>query len=168
MNFRKTALAMAFIAFGGSIASGQGTEVAFGGLQHDASLPVEIAADQLQIDQTNGSAIFTGNVLIGQGEMRISAGKVEVLYATEDGSSTGKITKLAATGGVTVVNGTEAAESQRADYLVDESAIVMTGDVILTQGKNALSSDKMTINLDNGSAIMDGRVKTIFQTGDSE
>lgn len=168
MNFLKIALALLFFSFGSTSASAQGAEVAFGGLKHDASLPVEISADQLQIDQSNGSATFTGNVAIGQGELRISAGKVEVLYETKDGSPTGEIQKLAATGGVTVVNGTEAAESQRADYLIEQSAIIMSGNVILTQGKNALSSDKMTINLDSGTAFMDGRVKTIFQTGSNE
>ena len=39
----------------------------------------------------------------------------------------------------------------------------MTGDVILTQGKNALSGEKLLINLNDGTATIEGRVKTIFQ-----
>ena len=40
--------------------------------------------------------------------------------------------------------------------------IVMSGDVLLTQGANALTSDRMTVNLTQGTAQMNGRVKTIL------
>ena len=63
------------------VAMAQGTEVAFGGLQHDSSLPIEISADSLAVDQSDGSAVFEGNVTVGQGEMRLSAGKIRVEYA---------------------------------------------------------------------------------------
>jgi len=39
---------------------------------------------------------------------------------------------------------------------------------LITQGENALSGQKITINLSDGSAKVEGRVKTIFQTGASE
>lgn len=139
-------------------------QVAFGGLKHDPSLPVEISADQLSVDQSDGSATFVGNVKIGQGQMRLAAGKVRVEYATGD-NTTGEIERLRASGGVTLVNGAEAAESRSAVYTISNGVIVMTGDVILTQGKNALSSDKLTVNLKSGTGVMDGRVKSIIQTG---
>ena len=60
--------------------------VAFGGMTADTSAPVEVAADNLAVDQADGSAVFTGNVVIGQGEMRLfqvySAGNY--IEATED------------------------------------------------------------------------------------
>ena len=168
MTIRTTALAFTLAVFGASMVSGQGTEVAFGGLQHDASLDVEISADQLQISQADGSATFTGDVLIGQGEMRISAAKVEVFYAAGDGEATGRISKLLATGGVTIVNGTEAAESRQAEYSIDDSSIIMTGNVILTQGKNALSAERMVIDLKSGNATLVGRVRTVLQSGDGQ
>ena len=57
------------------------------------------------------------------------------------------------------------AESERADYDIDSGVIVMTGNVLMAQGNNAISSDRMTVNLDGGTARMEGRVKTILQTG---
>ena len=45
--------------------------------------------------------------------------------------------------------------------------VIMTGDVLLTQGKNTLQSQKMIVNLEDGSAQMEGRVKTIMRTGDN-
>lgn len=143
----------------------QGASVAFGGLKHDASQPVEITADELTVDQATGSAVFSGSVVAGQGEMRLSANRVQVEYAAENGQATGRINQLVATGGVTLVNGAEAAEAARAVYSVSAGEIVMTGDVILTQGVNALSGEKLTVDLNTGSGRMEGRVKTIFQTG---
>jgi lipopolysaccharide export system protein LptA len=35
----------------------------------------------------------------------------------------------------------------------------------MAQGNNAISSDRMTVDLDGGTARMEGRVKTILQTG---
>lgn len=147
-----------------ALALAQGATVAFGGLQHDSSLPVEIAADALEIDQATGKAVFRGNVVVGQGEMKLSAARVEVEYAS-GGSATGEVQRLHATGGVTLVSGAEAAEAQEAVYSIGSSQIVMTGDVLLTQGQNALSGQKLTVNLDGGTGVMEGRVRTVFQSG---
>ncbi|MEM9582332.1 MAG: lipopolysaccharide transport periplasmic protein LptA [Pseudomonadota bacterium] len=143
----------------------QGASVAFGGLKHDASLPVEITADELTVDQQTGEAVFIGNVVAGQGQMRLSAARVTVKYAVVNGQATGDIDTLVATGGVTLVNGAEAAEAANATYAVRAAEIVMTGDVVLTQGVNALSGEKLTVDLTTGQGRMSGRVKTIFQTG---
>lgn len=139
----------------------QGTSVAFGTLKQDTDAPVELTADSLSVDQDSGVAIFTGNVLIGQGEMRLSAARVRVVYRE---GNTG-IESLRATGGVTLVSGPDAAESQQADYDIDTGVIVMTGDVLLTQGASALTAERMTVNLEDGTAQMSGRVKTILQSG---
>ena len=139
----------------------QGANVAFGTIRQDTGLPVEITADNLSVDQATGTAIFTGNVLIGQGEMRLSASSVLVVYrANGEG-----IARLEATGGVTLVSGPDAAESERADYDIDTGTIVMTGNVLLAQGRNALSSDKMSVKLSDGTAQMSGRVRTVLQPG---
>lgn len=139
----------------------QGTNVAFGTIRQDTSLPVEVTADNLSVDQATGTAIFTGNVLIGQGEMRLSAARVLVVYRDQQ---TG-IARLEATGGVTLVSGPDAAEAERADYDIDKGTIDMSGNVLLTQGQNALSSDTMSVKLSDGTAQMSGRVKTVLQTG---
>lgn len=141
----------------------QGTQVPFGGYEHDASLPVEVISDALEIDQETGNATFVGNVVIGQGEMRLNASKVVVEYNTSGDQSGGKISRMVASGGVVLVNGPEAAEAKEAVYSIDSAEIVMTGDVILTQGNNALSAAQMVVDLNTGRAQMSGRVKTILQ-----
>lgn len=143
------------------MAVAQGTNVAFGAIKQDTSAPVEVTADNLAVDQNTGTAVFTGNVVIGQGEMRLSATTVKVVYAAGGQG----IARLEASGGVTLVSGPDAAEAKAADYDVERGTIVMTGDVLLTQGQSALTSEKMVVNLDDGTAQMSGRVKTILQTG---
>ncbi len=139
----------------------QGTNVAFGTIRQDTNQPVEVTADNLAVDQDSGTAVFTGNVMIGQGEMRLSAARVLVVYRAENKG----IARLEATGGVTLVSGPDAAEAERADYNIDNGTIVMTGNVLLAQGASALSADRMSVRLSDGTAQMSGRVKTILQTG---
>ena len=145
-----------------STALAQGTSVPFGATQQDTSLPVEVSAETLSVSQKDGSALFTGDVIIGQGEMRLSAPRVLVFY-TDDQSA---IERLEATGGVVLVNGDQAAEAERADYQVNVGTIRMTGNVLLTQGANTLVSEEMDVDLEAGTAVMNGRVRTVFQSGD--
>lgn len=153
------------IALMPALAQAQGAQVAFGGLRQDSTLPIEVSADQLNVNQGDGTAMFTGNVVIGQGEMRLSADKVRVEYAAQNGNATGRISRLHATGNVVLVNGAEAAEAQEAVYTIGSSSIVMTGGVLLTQGQNALSGERLVVDLNTGTGQMEGRVKTILQTG---
>ncbi len=146
------------LAPGAAMAQTQGTRVAFGAIKADPTLPVEVTSDMLDVNQADGSAEFKGNVLVGQGEMRLSAQRVLVIYA----ENTGGVERLEAVGDVVLVNGPDAASAQRADYTIDSGVVVMTGDVLLTQGANALTSEKMTVNLTDGTANMVGRVKTIL------
>ena len=142
------------------MASAQETRVAFGAMRADPTLPVEVTADTLDVNQETGEAVFTGNVVIGQGEMRLAAPRVLVVYK----SDTDGIDRLEATGGVTLVSGPDAAEAERADYTIDSGTVILIGDVLLTQGRSALTSEGAVINLTTGTAQMTGRVRTILQS----
>lgn len=136
--------------------------VTFGGIRADIQAPVEVAADNLSVNQADGSAVFTGNVVIGQGEMRLSADQVTVIYA-EGGQS--RIRSLNAKGNVTLVSGADAAEAQAATYDVETGNVTLTGDVVLTQGGNVLTGDTMQVNLESGTAQVQGRVRSVLQPG---
>ena len=140
-------------------------EVPFGGLEHDASLPVEITSDRLDLDQAAGTAVFTGQVKVGQGTLRLAADRVEVFYDAASTGPTGKVQRMVATGNVTLANGTEAAEADHAVYEVAAGTIAMDGNVLLTQGQNALSSQRLDIDLNKGTGRLEGRVQTIFVPG---
>ncbi|WP_104491395.1 lipopolysaccharide transport periplasmic protein LptA [Paracoccus denitrificans] len=136
-----------------------GQTAGFGNAQ-DIKQPVEVTADALTVDQKTGQATFSGNVLIGQGAMRLSADSVTVTYAQGDQR---RISALHAEGNVTLASGEDAAEAQAADYDVETGTIVLTGDVLLTQGGNLLAGDKVTVNLESGTANASGRVRSVLQ-----
>ncbi|MDJ1016026.1 MAG: LptA/OstA family protein [Paracoccaceae bacterium] len=145
----------------------QGANVALGTAAFDSGQPVEVTADSLSVDQETGRAVFDGNVLVVQGEVRLSAGQIVVEYATDaDGATTG-ISRLMATGGVTFVTATDAAEASEAVYSVADSTVSLSGDVLLTQGQTALSGDRLVIDLNSGSGRIEGRVRTIFGGSDN-
>ncbi len=148
-------------AAGQSAAQSDQAQVSFGGLRQDPSLPVEVTSEELQVDQEDGTAIFTGDVLVTQGALRLTAPRLEVTYTEGQG---GRIEKVRATGGVTLVNGQEAAESEAAVYTLGTGEVVMTGDVLLTQGETALTGDALDIDLATGTGRMRGRVRSIFRT----
>lgn len=134
----------------------------FGAMKADTSAPVEVAADNLAVNQSDGSAVFTGNVVIGQGEMRLAADSVTVIYA-EGGQN--KIQSLKAEGNVTLTAGNDAAQADAASYDVAGGTIALDGEVVLKQGQNVLTGDHMTVNLADGAAKVDGRVRSVLQPG---
>ncbi|MFN3661446.1 lipopolysaccharide transport periplasmic protein LptA [Yoonia sp.] len=137
------------------------TNINLGGMAVDTSAAIEVTAESLSIDQQGGTAVFEGDVVIGQGDLRISATRVEVIYGTD----TNEIARLIATGNVTFVTAQDAAEAETADYDVVSGMLTLTGDVLLTQGASAISAQSMVVNVTNGTATMQGRVRTVLQQG---
>ncbi|OIQ68675.1 LPS-assembly protein LptD [mine drainage metagenome] len=157
------ALAAMVLTAGTMAGFAQTPQVAFNGLRQDPTLPVNVTADQLKVNQSDGTAVFSGHVIVGQGKMRLTAPLVRVEYDKTAGGDNGRISKLFASGGVTLNTGTEAAEAKDAVYAVNVGTMVLTGDVLLTQGQNAMSGQKLMIDLTQGTGQMDGRVQTVFQ-----
>lgn len=139
----------------------QEAKIAFGALEQDTTLPVEVAADQLSVNNADGTAVFSGNVAVKQGEMTLTAAEVLVKYAT-DGTS---IDQLIATGGVKITNLGDSAEGNEAVYSVATGMIELSGDVALSQGSSSMRGQKLIINLTDGTGIMTGRVTTTFVPG---
>lgn len=134
----------------------------FGGFKHDASQPIEIEAERLEVRNADQVAVFSGDVVVIQGVMRLSTDELRVFYA--DGGvqgGRGGINRLEAIGSVVMSNGEEAAEANRADYDVALGEILLSGDVMLAQGDNFVLGQKLRIDLVTGvGRIEGGRVRT--------
>ena len=140
----------------------QNANVSFGTEQYNADQPVEVTADRLDVSQTDGTATFEGNVVVVQGELTLTAGRVLVEYGT---TQPREIERIHAFGNVVLVSPTEAAEGDEAVYEVASRSVVMTGNVLLTQELNVVSGEKLTIDLDTGTGLVEGRVRTILRSG---
>jgi lipopolysaccharide export system protein LptA len=135
------------------------TAVGFEGLRQDPSAPIEVASDALTVEQAEGRAVFTGNVVVVQGALRLAAGTVTVEYDPDGGG----IRRIEATGGVTFATAKDAAEAREATYEVATGALTMTGDVVLTQGPATITGDRLVADLRAGTGRIEGRVRTVFR-----
>jgi len=138
--------------------------IGFGGVVYNSEQPIEVTSDSLRVDQSSGNAVFSGNVVVVQGNMRLAAGEVQVIYGTGE---TRDVQRVLATGGVLITRGNDAAEGQRAEYRVSTGTMVLTGDVLVTQGPSAIAGDRLSINLNTGDGTVDGRVRTVLQTDEA-
>jgi lipopolysaccharide export system protein LptA len=154
------ALAAGLLAFA-DVTFAQEARIAFGDLAQDTTLPVEVTAETFAVNNADGTAVFSGNVVVIQGEMKLSAAEVRVVYNQDQTA----IDQLIASGGVTIVNLGDAAEAREAVYTIESGQIVLTGDVLLTQGPSAMAGQKLTVNLKDGTGLMEGKVTTTFVPG---
>jgi lipopolysaccharide export system protein LptA len=154
------ALAAGLLAFAG-MAQSQEARIAFGDLAQDITLPVDVTAGTFSVNNADGTAVFSGNVVVTQGEMTLAAAEVRVAY-NQDRTA---IDQLIASGGVTIVNLADTAKAREAVYTIASGQIVLTGDVVLTQGPTSMTGQKLTVNLKDGTGLMEGRVTTTFVPG---
>ncbi|MFM2356887.1 MAG: hypothetical protein RLZZ528_2623 [Pseudomonadota bacterium] len=153
------ALVLAASLAGAALAQSDGAEVKVEGLRADPTQPVEVTSETLTVDQTGGTAVFQGNVVVIQGDMKMTAPEVTVHYDKKDQST---IERITATGGVTLVSPDSAAEARDAVYTIETGVVVMTGAVLLNQGPSTMSGEKLTVDLDDGTGRMEGGVKTVL------
>lgn len=137
----------------------QGKDIAFGTINADRDQPIEVSADNLAVDQDAGVATYSGNVLTRQGGTRLAAPRIRVVFPADGG----KIERIEAAGGVTLVSGADAAESRQAVYSVATGMIDMRGAVLLVQGDDVITGEHLVVNTRAGTARISGRVRTILQ-----
>jgi lipopolysaccharide export system protein LptA len=167
MTFRIAAMAAAFAATLGGAVAAQQSGSPFGGFKHDSAAPIEITADSLEVRQAEGLAIFQGQVVAGQGTLRLTAQRLEVRYVEGGGDGaaegSGDIDSLRAEGDVFLTSGAETASGEWADYDVARGFVTMGGGVTLTQGDNAIRGERLSVDLNAGTGrIEGGRVQSVF------
>ena len=155
---------IAWLAF--TVAAAAQVDIGFGGVAYDSRQPVEVTADNLSIDQSTGEAVFSGNVIIHQGDLRMAAGRVRVTYRDAEGQQT--VDQVFATGGVLVTRGADAAEGSEARFDVASAQLTMSGQVLVTQGATAVAGDRLVVNMRTGSGAVEGRVRTVLGNGGTE
>ncbi len=135
--------------------------VGFGGEAHDADQPLEVVSDGLRVNQETGEAVFSGNVIVVQGGLRMTAAEVQVLYS-EDSAGAQNVDRVIATGGVLMTQGADTAEGNEAIYETSTGLMRLFGNVLVTQGAVVIAGDTMVVNLETGNGTVDGRVRTIL------
>lgn len=157
-------LILSVLALIGTPVAAQDVQISFGQSLRLEGSAIEVTADSLEVNQTTGSSVFSGNVLAVQGAMRIAAERLLLEYQGGGGQAgSRRISSLTASGGVTMVTQSEAIEAREATYDIDRQTLEMIGDVVLVQGSNLLSGERFVADLRAGTGRMIGRVRTIIR-----
>ena len=144
-------------------------------LNSDKNKPVEVEADNFNLDEKRQITTYTGNVVITQGSMEIKANIVTIY------GSKGSTDKVIATGNPVKFKqqpdgnqGLIRGEAKQFDYLVTKDTLVLINKATLWQSGNIFSSDKIVYDSkhsivkagDNSSGSK--RVKVTLQPGKSD
>lgn len=132
--------------------------------KHDSKEPIEITADSLDVIQENQKAVFTGNVVVIQGNVKIQSDKMTVFYknsaekkqSDEATMGSNAISKILTDGHVVLTTQDESAKGDNGIYDVEANMVYLTGHVILSKGKNVLSGNKLEYNLTTGQSRVTG------------
>lgn len=130
----------------------------------NSNQPVNYAADRIELQDRQNRVVLSGDVVINQGDLRLTAGRTTVAYSD---AGTLQIQRIDATGGVTVTRGNERASGAAAVYDFNRRVIVLSGGVALRRGSDTLRGGRLTIDLDTGLASVDGRGAAPGETGTS-
>jgi lipopolysaccharide export system protein LptA len=125
---------------------------------HDANAPVDVGSERIEVQDRANRAIFSGNVVATQGNLRLNSQRLTVVYAN-NGQNT-QIQRLEASGGVTLHSPTETARGQFAIYDLGRRLGTMIGGVTLDQGANHVQGGRLVLDLDSHRAVMDGGAQT--------
>ena len=124
--------------------------------RHDSSAPIDFASEHLQLQDRANRVVLSGDVRISQANMTLTAERVTVSYTGEITNGSPEVSRLDASGGVTVTRPDQSARAQYAVYDLDRRVITMINGVTLRQGPNVVSGGRLSINLDTGRATIDG------------
>jgi lipopolysaccharide export system protein LptA len=120
---------------------------------HNSNAPVDVAADRIEVQDRADRAIFSGNVVVRQAELTLTAARLTVAYSSGGGV---ELRRIDATGGVTVRSPSETARGNVGIYDLERRIITLIGDVSLVQRDARVNGGRLTIELDSGRAVMDG------------
>jgi lipopolysaccharide export system protein LptA len=124
--------------------------------RHDSAAPIDFGADHIELQDKANRAVLAGNVSVRQAAMTLNAQRMTVAYTGQVVDGSPQVSRLDASGGVTVTRPDQTARSRYGVYDLNRRVITMLGAVTLTQGGNTVSGGRLTINLDTGRAVIDG------------
>lgn len=133
--------------------------------KHNTNAPIQVSAAHFDADLNSKSGIYSGNVIITQGDINLRANTVRI------NTINGKPDKIIANGSVVFTSASSGTVTgDNGVYDVAPRLITFTGRVILTKDKNVMRGTNLKVNLANGQATLNavgstvggGRVQAIF------
>ncbi len=124
---------------------------------HNSDAPLDVDAKSIDVLDANGKAVFTGDVRVTQGDMKLNADTVTAFYSRPKSGGDPVIDRIDAQNNVKLVTPSETASGRYGIYDVVRKTITLVGGVTLTQkGGSDLHGQRLSIDLDSGRARLDG------------
>ena len=136
--------------------------------------PISIDADKLTYYDKERKAVYSGNVVVIQGDTKMTCSAMTVFLEraptqgapsqsaapqSANGQSTptadSGVKHLDVTGPVTVLSKTQVATGDNGSYDKAQDKVWLIGHVTLSDGQNVTKGDKLTYDLKNGQATVD-------------
>jgi lipopolysaccharide export system protein LptA len=150
------------------------------GLSKNSKEPIAIEADALEVFDKEQRAIYTGNVIVTQGDTVMKAKKMVIFYdkpaetagaaASTSADADTTIRRVEADGDVVIIDKDQIATGDKGIYENATDTVTLTGNVALSKGQNVTKGSKLVYNLGNGVANVDagatGRVSSSFVSSD--
>jgi len=169
---RWRALAAAVFAIGAAVLAAPATAQ----LAPSSNGPIDITADEAQVESAKCVSTWKGSAEALQGQSRLRADVIRATAKPKGVDANGQARcgptdKIEAEGNVYYWTPTQIAHGQRAVYTADSDEIVFTGDVIVVQGKDVARGDRLVIHVSTHQAEMQsaakgrgasGRVRGVF------
>jgi lipopolysaccharide export system protein LptA len=128
--------------------------------------PVDVEANEMEIIDADKQAVFRGNVDAVRADQHIKSDVMTVYYADAkqpDGTSKSEVSKLDATGNVTITTKTQIITGEWAKMDVLANTLIVGGHAKLVQGKTTLQGEKLNVDLNTDRILMTGgRVRGSF------
>ena len=129
-------------------------------LPEDAKQPIEIEAQSVVVDETTGFSEFSGNAVVRQGSLLLSAELIQVQTDNEEVVS--MIAKGSLEKPAKYIQSQEnqarfiEATATLITYDVDEGMIFLVGNAYLVQGFDSFSGDTLNYDINNDKVIVKG------------
>jgi len=123
---------------------------------HNADAPITVDAKTFDSDYAKNRAIWSGDVRITQGDLRLDADTVTILYTLGKKGGDPQIDRIDAQNNVKLVTPSETASGRIGIYDTVHRTITLIGGVTLTHGDSVLRGQRLAIDLDSGRSRLDG------------
>ncbi len=125
--------------------------------------PIYINSDRTESLERERKVLLIGNVDIQQGDARLRADQVTMVFASKEGDGTstvggsfGQIESMTADGDVFYVTPELKAKGDRGVYVSNSDTITMTGNVALMRGRDVAEGEVLKLEITNRRTTLDG------------
>jgi lipopolysaccharide export system protein LptA len=118
------------------------------GLALDASQPISVNADSFVADLNSETGLYTGNVIVTQGKVRLHADRLKI------SAPGGKASRMEVDGHVVVDSPSGQVSGDSGVYDVAGQVLKLTGNVVLTKDDNVLRGTALEVSMATGVASL--------------